>query len=132
MRTCSTLITAVAAYSYKPIALEDNGLLGCMAVLGFLTMLRIIKAYRIGKAAVVALMDYSQKLWTALYGIVLFKEFHDRMTILGSAVIVLSGLDLLLRERRRKDSSQKPVLSTRSRMDIGITPWISLLLKRRS
>jgi hypothetical protein len=47
-------------------------------------------------------------------------------------VIVLSGLYLLLRERRRKDSAQKPVLSTRSRMDIGITSRISLLLKRRS
>jgi hypothetical protein len=54
------------------------------------------------------------------------------MTMLGSAVIVLSGLYLLLRERRRKDSAQKPVLSTRSRMDIGITSRISLLLKRRS
>ena len=122
----------LAAYSYTPIALEDIGLLGCMAVLGFLAMLCIIKAYRIGEAAVVAPMHYSQMLWAALYGIVLFQEFPDRMTMLGSAVIVLSGLYLLLRERRRKDSSQKPVLSTRSRMDIGITPRISLLLKRRS
>jgi S-adenosylmethionine uptake transporter len=95
-------------------------------------MLCIIKAYRSGEAAVVAPMHYSQMLWAALYGIVLFQEFPDRMTMLGSAVIVLSGLYLLLRERRRKDSSQKPVLSTRSRMDIGITPRISLLLKRRS
>ena len=132
MRTRQTVITVVAAYSYKPIALEDIGLLGCMAVLGFLAMLFIIKAYCIGEAAVVAPMDYSQKLWTALNGIFLFQEFPDRMTILGSAVIVLSGLDLLLRERRGKDSSQKPVLSTRSQMDIGIIPLISLLLKRRS
>ena len=71
-------------------------------------------------------------LWGALYEIVLFQEFPDRMTMLGGAVIVLSGLYLLLRERRRKDSAQKPVLSTRSRMDIGITPRIRLLLKRRS
>ena len=62
MRTCPTVITVVAAYSCKPIALEDIGLLGCMAVLGFLAMLFIIKAYRFGEAAVVAPMDYSQKL----------------------------------------------------------------------
>ena len=71
-------------------------------------------------------------LWGALYEIVLFQEFSDRMTMLGSAVIVLSGLYLLLRERRLKDSAQKPVSSTRTRMDIGITSRISLLLKRRS
>ena len=77
-------------------------------------------------------MHYSQMLWGALYETVLFQEFPDWMTMLSSAVIVPSGLYLLLRERRRKDSAQKPVLSTRSRMDIGITSRISLLLKRRS
>ena len=52
----------LAAYSYAPIALEDIGLLGYMAVPGFLAMLCIIKAYRIGEAAVVAPMHYSQML----------------------------------------------------------------------
>ena len=46
----------LAANSYAPIALEDIGLLGCMAVPGFLAMLCIIKAYRIGEAAVMAPM----------------------------------------------------------------------------
>ena len=41
----------LAVYTYAPIALEDIGLLGCMAVAGFLAMLCIIKAYRIGEAA---------------------------------------------------------------------------------
>ena len=46
----------LAANSYAPIALEDIGLLGCMAVPGFLAMLCIIKAYGIGEAAVMAPM----------------------------------------------------------------------------
>ena len=122
----------LAAYSYTPIALEDIGLLGCLAVLGFLAMLCIIKAYRSwrgrgGGPDALFTNALGGALWNCF-----FQEFPDRMTMLGSAVIVLSGLYLLLRERRRKDSSQKPVLSTRSRMDIGITPRISLLLKRRS
>ena len=75
MRTCSTAITAVAAYSYKSIALEDIGLLGCMAVLGFLATLFIIKAYRIGEAAVVAPMDHSQKLGRRSMELFCFRNF---------------------------------------------------------
>ena len=73
----------LAAYSLTPIALEDFGLLGCMAVLGFLAMLCSFKACRIGEAAVVAPMNYLKMRWEVIYGIVLFQEFPDRMTMLG-------------------------------------------------
>ena len=65
----------LAAYSYAPIALEDIVLLGCMAVLGFLAMLCIIKAYRIGEAAVMAPMHYSQMLWGRSIKLFCFKNF---------------------------------------------------------
>ena len=44
-------------------------------------------------------------------------------------MIVLSSLYFLPRERCLKDSSQNPLLSTLSRMNIGFTLWIRLLLK---
>ena len=69
---------------------------------------------------IVAPMQYSQILWAAVYGALFFNETPDSGTILGSAIIIASGLYIVLRESR-SETSETPVLRTRSRPETGTT-----------
>ena len=118
---------AVLPFVYRPIPLADFGLWALLAALAFGASLLIIQAYRAADAALVAPMQYSQILWAALYGAVLFDETVDGGTALGAGVIIASGLYVVLREARGA-SARTPVLRTRSRVDTGTTARVSPLL----
>ena len=105
--------------------------LAAMALLGFMAALCTIAAYRSGSAVVVAPMQYSQILWAVIYGAIFFDETADWNTALGAAIIIASGVYVVLREDRRHDSSQRPVLRTRQRHLTGTVPRIGSLLHRQ-
>jgi S-adenosylmethionine uptake transporter len=121
---------AVMPFVYVPMPVEDLGLTAVMAFLGMLGALGIIAAYRAAPAVIVAPMQYSQIIWAALYGWLFFDETVDLMTALGSAVIIASGIYIVLREGTPKVSQNQPVLESRTRMEIGTQPRISSWLRR--
>ena len=75
-------------------------------------------------------MQYSQIIWAVLYGWLFFDETVDLMTAIGSAVIIASGIYIVMREGTPSVSQNTPVLESRTRMDIGTQPRISSWLKR--
>ncbi len=122
---------AALPFFYRPIPLLHLGGLALVALLGVLAMSCLIAAYRAGEAVVVAPMQYSQILWAAGFGYVFFNESLDFYTLLGSAIIILSGLYILFREGRGGTSENTPVLQTRSRPETGTFPRISAMLRWR-
>jgi len=121
---------AMMPFVYVPMSVVDMGLTAVMAFLGMLGSLGIIAAYRTAPAVIVAPMQYSQILWAALYGWLFFDESVDFYTAAGSAVIIASGIYIVLREGTPSVSQNRPVLENRSRMDTGTQPRISSWLKR--
>ncbi len=117
-------------FVYVPMPVEHLGLTAVMAFLGLLGSLCVIAAYRIAPAVVVAPMQYSQIIWAALYGWLFFGESIALNTTIGTAVIIASGVYIVLREDTPSVSQNRPVLESRSRLDIGTTPRISHWLKR--
>lgn len=115
---------------YKPMPIEHLGMIGIIAAFGFVASLFIISAYRSAEAVIVAPMQYSQMIWAALFGVLIFDETPDQMTLIGAAVIMASGLYIVLRESGGKVSKNSPVLESRTRHETGILPRISLLLRR--
>jgi S-adenosylmethionine uptake transporter len=79
---------------------------------------------------IVAPMQYSQIVWAALYGWLFFDEGVDLYTAVGSAVIIASGIYIVLRESTPSISQNRPVLENRSRWEIGTLPRISSWRKR--
>jgi S-adenosylmethionine uptake transporter len=118
-------------FVYRPMPVEHLGMLGIIASFGFVAMLLVIAAYRSAEAVIVAPMQYSQMIWAAIYGFLIFGEAPDGMTLLGAAVIISSGIYIVLREGRAKVSENQPVLQSRSRPDTGTMPRISVMLRRR-
>jgi S-adenosylmethionine uptake transporter len=120
---------SMLAFVYKPMPIEHIGMLGIIAVFGFVAMLCIIAAYRSAEAVVVAPMQYSQMIWALIYGLFLFGETPDAVTLFGASVIMASGVYIVLREARVK-TSHSPVSESRSRPETGTMPRISLMLRR--
>ncbi len=80
------------------------GLIGCLSHFSF------IKAFTAANAAVVAPFGYLSLLWATIIGFFMFAELPDFWTLAGGAVIAISGLYILHRERVKK---RKPVAAWR-------------------
>lgn len=103
---------ALVSLVYQPmpgIALLKMCAIGLLSVAGQMIM---INAYRSCEAQYIAPMQYSQMLWAIAYGVLIFNESIDRNVILGSIVIVISGLLFIWRELVA--SVTQPVLRTRN------------------
>ncbi len=111
-------------FIYRPMPIEHLGALGLISILAFSAGLLLIAAYKTGDAAVVAPMQYSQILWAAGYGAFFFGESSDRMTWIGAAIIIASGIYIVLRESLSGISRTTPVLRTRTRPDTGTAPRV--------
>jgi len=109
-RTATTLIwpllvqflvaAALLPFVWKPMPMGDLLVSGWMAVALVVGMLFIIAAYRIAPALVVAPMQYSQIIWAAIFGALLFGETMERSVIPGAALIIIAGLIVVMRQDR--------------------------------
>jgi drug/metabolite transporter (DMT)-like permease len=61
----------------------------------------LIVAYRYTPATVVSPFMYSQLVWVTILGYVVFGDVPNRWTLIGTAIVIASGLYLLHRERLR-------------------------------
>ena len=115
---------------YKPMPLEHLGMIAIVSFFGFSAGLCVIAAYRAADAALIAPMQYSQIIWAAVFGALIFNEYPERTTWIGAGVIILSGLFIVFREATSSASENTPVLRTRSRHEFGTFPRIGTYLRR--
>ncbi|MEZ5753808.1 MAG: DMT family transporter [Paracoccaceae bacterium] len=121
---------AALPFVYVPMPIAHLGLMCVIALFSFFAGLLVIKAYRTAPAVIVAPMQYSQILWAALYGSLLFDESVDSNTAIGSAIIIASGIYIVLREGTPSVSDNRPVLGTKSRPETGSMPRVSVMMRR--
>ncbi|MBE0412117.1 DMT family transporter [Yoonia sp.] len=125
------LMACALPFFYKPMPIEHLGLVGIIAAFGWIANRLTIAAYQAGEAAIIAPMQYSQIIWATGFGLLFFDETIDQMTAIGAAIIITSGLYIVLRESRAGASATTPVLRTLSRTETGTTPRVSLLMRLR-
>lgn len=71
-----------------------------MAAAGTLGVTLLTQAFRMAPAAVVAPFDYTALLWAGVLGWLVWNDAPDAVTLVGAAIIIASGLSLVLSERR--------------------------------
>ncbi len=124
------LMGAAMPFFYVPMPGTDMAALALIAAMALVASACLIYAYRAAPAVMVAPMQYSQILWATLYGFVFFDERIDTPTLIGSAIIIGSGIYIVLREERGGKSSTRPVLRTRSRVGtpggLRIAPFLTI------
>jgi len=108
LTVCGLAMTQV----YKPmpgIVLLGMCSIGLLAVMG---QSLLIYAYRTAPAQYIAPFQYSQMIWAVVFGMLFFAETPQTNVLAGAAIIIASGILIVLREMRV--SSNKPILNTRN------------------
>ena len=75
-------------------------MLAALAVTGFVGQLAITEAFRHGQASAVAPFEYTALAWAIGLDWLLWKTVPDHSTLLGGAIIIMSGLYLIRKETR--------------------------------
>ena len=79
--------------------MEDLWLFAGIALFGTAGMTLMTQAFRLAPAAIVAPFDYTGIVWATALGWIFWREIPDAAAFLGAAIIVGSGIFVLLRER---------------------------------
>lgn len=95
-----TLVSSVAlAFDWRMPDLIGGTLLLLLGLFGAISHFMMIRAYALAPSSSLAPFTYAEIAWSVLFGVVLFAEVPDGVTLAGVVVIIASGL-LVLRARR--------------------------------
>lgn len=101
--TSSAILTIpLPFFWHTPETAQEIWLLLALAVLAAIAEVCVIKALELGQAVAIAPIQYSLILWATFYGFVLFGDFPDLWTWVGTAILVGSGLYTIWREIQSK------------------------------
>jgi drug/metabolite transporter (DMT)-like permease len=95
---------ALAAPGWVPIQTSDWRLIAALGLSGALGQVAITEAFRRTEASVNAPLEYTALAWGVGFDALLWGVLPDRITWLGAAIIVASGLYLIRRERVHAES----------------------------
>ncbi len=101
-----TVLLPTQAVWPSPIELTLALLLGTIASTG---QYLVILAYRHAAASLLAPFSYLQLIWSTAAGWLVFGAWPDSWTLLGVAVIAVSGLAMAGSERRRGEAAPAPL-----------------------
>lgn len=100
----SALLSAVVVpFVWNPVRLDDLWLFAAIAVFGTAGMTLMTQAFRLTSAVIVAPLDYSAMVWATAFGWLVWQEVPDGPTFIGAAIIIASGLYVILREHRLRN-----------------------------
>lgn len=85
---------------WQPIPLSDLPYFIAVGCLGTAAQLALIRSFSIAEASSVAPFGYAGIVLATFWGIVLYGEYPDMLTILGASIIVGAGLYVWHRETR--------------------------------
>jgi drug/metabolite transporter (DMT)-like permease len=94
----------LALPNWVAVRSEDFWLIVGVGIAGALGQYTITEAFRRGEASLIAPLEYTALLWSVLLDFTLWQVLPDGITWVGAAIIVLSGLYLLRREREHADA----------------------------
>jgi drug/metabolite transporter (DMT)-like permease len=98
----TVLLSLALPFAETPagIGLRDGVLLLTLGLFAGLGHWALITAFLRAPATLVAPFTYVHMIWATLYGLAVFGQLPDALSALGMAVIVASGIGLVLHERR--------------------------------
>ncbi|MFO0995665.1 MAG: DMT family transporter [Alphaproteobacteria bacterium] len=92
--------SVILPFVWVPMSLELWGLMALMGLLFALSHLALTKAFDFGAASVLAPFVYFQIASATVVGFVFFGDLPDRWTIVGTLIVIASGLYVAYRESR--------------------------------
>ena len=98
-----TIVTsALMPAVWQPIAPGDLWLFATVGCLGTAAQICLIRAFSLAEAGAIAPFGYVGIILATGWGIVLYDEWPDALTLLGAAIIVIAGLYVWHRETQAR------------------------------
>jgi drug/metabolite transporter (DMT)-like permease len=94
-----------AFFGWQPIGLGDLVLMAAAGCCSGMAQFMILEAYRSAEASVVAPIKYTGIVWAAIVGYVVWRTLPDAFILMGSAIVIGSGLFILRAEMRAAKTS---------------------------
>jgi drug/metabolite transporter (DMT)-like permease len=94
------ILLLVSPQDIAPIQAKELVYFGCAIVFSISGYYAVVSAMRVGNASIVASFRYSRLLFSLLVGVFIFDESVDALTLIGSAIIIATGLYTFLREHQ--------------------------------
>jgi drug/metabolite transporter (DMT)-like permease len=88
----------------REVTLRDALFLVLLGLLAGLGHAALIGAYLRAPASLIAPFTYLQMIWATMYGYLVFGQLPDGVSAIGMAVIVASGVALVVHERRKANA----------------------------
>lgn len=96
----------VVPFHWTPLAPMEWLLVAWLGFLGTIGHFFLIRAIGYAPVSVLAPFNYLTLLWATALGFVLFGDLPDFWTVVGSAIVIGSGLFIIYRERVRRAQRQ--------------------------
>jgi drug/metabolite transporter (DMT)-like permease len=100
--TSALLSAFLVPFVWIPVQAEHLWLFVAIALCGTAGITMMTQAFRLAPASVVAPLDYTAMIWATALGWLIWSEMPDGVTFIGAAIIIASGVWVILRERRRR------------------------------
>ncbi|MBD0413218.1 DMT family transporter [Oryzicola mucosus] len=85
--------------SWNPPGLFDIGAMMLLGIVSCAAHLMITRALKLAPASTLAPLQYTLLLWAVIFGAMFFGDLPDMQILVGSAIIVLSGLFIFHRQK---------------------------------
>ena len=96
------ILSAIVPFYWQPVDGPSAALMACLAVVGMVGQLLLIRAFTLGEASMLAPYSYVGLVFASLWGLIFFGEVPDRWTVTGALVIAGAGLYVWHRETQRR------------------------------
>jgi drug/metabolite transporter (DMT)-like permease len=95
----SIFALVLAWHEWTPVRAQDWSVLAALGVSGMVGQYAVTDAFRRADASRIAPLEYTALVWGIILDRVIWNTLPDAITLTGAAVIILSGLYLIRRER---------------------------------
>lgn len=110
--SCFSLLTL--PFGWAAMTPGSAGLLIVAGFFGGVGQILLTESYRYADVSAVAPFEYTSIIWGTISGYLLFNELPDETLILGTAIVIGSGIFIIYRESRRT----KELIAARAREKI--------------
>ncbi len=96
-----TILAALASLfqPWQPVGLREISILSAAAVFIFVGTIFSVMTMRVGEVSFISPFRYTILIWAIVLGIVIFGDYPDAYTLIGSLIIVIMGVYSFYRER---------------------------------
>ncbi|MBI1774334.1 MAG: DMT family transporter [Proteobacteria bacterium] len=105
---CTLVLGLVQPFSWTWPDWRALLLFALLGTLGGVAQYFLTQAYRFAPASLVAPFDYSQLVWTAAFGFLVFGDLPALATWMGALLIAGSGVYIFQREARGREKPSTP------------------------